>query len=145
MSASRPLWECPRCGAKLVLRNLSHACGDYSVEKFLAGKGPAARRLFERFTELVRACGPVELAPAKTRVAFMVRVRFASVNRLSEGGLSAHVWLRRKLTSRRFQRIEQFGPRCFVHHFRVTAPEQLDDEVLDWLREAYRVGCGAGK
>jgi hypothetical protein len=71
-----PLWTCPRCGAKLVGRNMAHACGDYSIERFLDGKGERARAMFARFVELVESCGPVIAAPAKTRVAFMVRVRF---------------------------------------------------------------------
>ena|ERR1700737_2240105 len=90
---TRPLWECPRCRAKLVTRSLAHACGSYSVKKFLAGKGPKARALFRRFTEQIAACGPYEIAPAKTRVAFMVRTRFASVNRVNETGMSAHFGL----------------------------------------------------
>jgi hypothetical protein len=27
-----------------------------------------------------------------------------------------------------------------VHHFRIVAGEELDDEVRAWLQEAYRVG-----
>lgn len=65
-------------------RNLWHACGDYSVEGFLQGKGTRARELFQRFEELIAACGPYEVAPAKTRVAFMVRVRFAGVQTVSD-------------------------------------------------------------
>jgi hypothetical protein len=30
-----------------------------------------------------------------------------------------------------------------VHHFRVVAPEELDDEFAAWLGEAYAVGQGA--
>jgi len=66
-------WRCPRCGVKLVARNLSHSCGAFSVEKLLAGSGARARDLFARFEALVAACGPYEVAPAKTRVAFLDR------------------------------------------------------------------------
>jgi hypothetical protein len=65
-----------------------HACGDYSLEKFLEGKGVRARELFDRSESLIAACGPYELAPAKTRVAFMARVRFAGVNAISERGMT---------------------------------------------------------
>jgi hypothetical protein len=52
-------------------RNMWHACGDHSVVKLLEGKGEWARELFDRFESLIAACGPYEIAPAKTRVAFM--------------------------------------------------------------------------
>jgi hypothetical protein len=32
-----------------------HACGDYSVEKFLEGKGDRARELFDRFERVSRS------------------------------------------------------------------------------------------
>jgi hypothetical protein len=134
------LWTCPRCGAKLAKRNVYHACGQYSIEKFLAGKGPQARALFNRFVRLVRRCGPFEFAPAKTRVAFMVRIRFAWVSRISERGMTAVVELPRRLNSPRIGRIEHPTTSVYVHYFRVTSLEELDDEVLAWLKESYRAG-----
>lgn len=139
MRAKRPLWSCPECGAKLASKNLSHSCGDWSVERFLSGKGEGARALFARFEGLVARCGPFERAPAKTRVAYMVRMRFAAVNGLSDGGLRAHVCLPRRLESPRISRVETVG-KIHVHHFRVARPEELDDEVLGWLRESYAMG-----
>lgn len=65
-----------------------HACGDHSVERFLAGKGERAGELFDGFESLIAACGPYEVAPGKTRVAFMARVRFAGVNAISDRGMS---------------------------------------------------------
>lgn len=136
----KALWTCPKCGRKFVTRNMWHACGDYTVEGFLAGKGPRGRAMFDRFVALLRRCGPVEVAPAKTRVAFMVRVRFAGVSALSEHGMAIGFALRRPLRSPRIARVVQHGRHWYSHYMRVTAPEDLDDEVLGWLREAYRVG-----
>jgi hypothetical protein len=48
--------------------------------------------------------------------------------------------LARRLDYPRFTRIQEMSPRCFVHHFRIEAVEEIDEEVADWLREAYRVG-----
>jgi hypothetical protein len=36
-------------------------------------RGARERELFERFVALVAACGPYAVAPAKTRVAFLVK------------------------------------------------------------------------
>jgi Domain of unknown function (DUF5655) len=130
------LWTCPKCGRRFVGRNMSHACGDYSVEAFLAGKGERARELFNVFEGLVAACGPYEVAPAKTRVAFMGRVPFASANSLSDRGMNIHFGLPRRLRSRRIRKEEELGS-WFVHHLRITSVDELDDELLAWLRESY--------
>lgn len=136
MASSVPLWTCPRCGRRFVTRNMSHACGDHTVEMFLEGKGERARELFDRFESLIAACGPYEVSPAKTRIAFMGRVRFAAVNSLSDRGMNIHIVLPRRLPSRRVRKVEEIGA-WFVHHLRITSPEELDDELLGWLRESY--------
>ena len=134
---NKPLWTCPKCGAKFVTRNMWHGCGDYSVEKFLEGKGWRARELFERFAGLIAACGPFDTAPAKTRVAFMARVRFAAVLRLSNRGMTVSFGLPRRLEHPRISRIEEYGSGWYGHFVRVTSPEEMDDEMLQWLRESY--------
>ncbi|HEY7589167.1 MAG TPA: DUF5655 domain-containing protein [Thermoplasmata archaeon] len=134
-----PLWTCPRCGKKFVTRNIYHSCGPYTVADFLRGKGPKGRALFRRFESLLRACGPVTVAPNKTGIAFMVRVRFAGVRRVSDRGMTFAFALLRRIESPRIAKVEQYG-KWYGHIVRVTEPGQLDDEVLRWLRESYRVG-----
>ena len=136
----RPLWTCPKCRRQFINTNMPHSCGRYSVRKFLAGKGQEAISLYEHFSDLVRECGPVQIAPAKTRIGFQVRMIFAAVNKLSDHGLEAHVVLTRRLKSARFRRIDAMTPKCYVHHFRIDSPSELDDEVKSWLQEAYQVG-----
>ena len=135
----RPLWTCPKCGRKFVTRNMWHACGPYTVESFLAGKGARARTLFDRFVELIDRCGPYEVAPAKTRVAFMGRVRFAGVSRVSDRGMTIGFALPAPRKSPRFSKVQAIVPGWYGHWMRITDPAQLDDQVLCWLRESYRL------
>ena len=129
-------WTCPRCGAKLVAKNLSHSCGDHSIEKFLDGKSERGRDLFQRFALLIARCGPFDVAPAKTRVAFMAEVRFASVNRIGEDTIDVHFVLPRAIESARFRRVEQVG-KLYVHHLRISHRRELDRELAGWLRQSY--------
>jgi hypothetical protein len=98
-----------------------HACGDYSVEGFLEGKGNRARELFDGFERLVAACGPYEVAPAKTRVAFMGRVRFAGVNAISERGMTIAFGLPRPMRHPRVRKIEDFGGGWYGHWVRISS------------------------
>ncbi len=132
----KPLHTCPTCGVKLVVRNLSHSCGDFSIAKFLDGKSTAGRALFDRFVRAIAACGPYEVAPAKTRVAFLVAVRFASVNRIGDDSIDIHFVLPEALESPRFKRVEHLG-KLHVHHLRLTRPKDIDRELRGWLRRSY--------
>jgi hypothetical protein len=124
--------RCPRCGVKLLHPRQTHSCGRHSVQRFLAGRTVPERALYRRFVALIAAGGPYELAPARTRIAFLAEVRFASVNGLGPRGLDVHLVLPRRLRSARFRRVEQLG-RLFVHHLRFTAPAQLDAQVAAWV------------
>ncbi|HEX8903590.1 MAG TPA: DUF5655 domain-containing protein, partial [Longimicrobiaceae bacterium] len=92
-----------------------------------------------RFAEAVAACGPVVVAPAKTRIGFQVRMIFSAVS-VRRDRLDAHVVLARWLERPRFTRIESISPRNHVHHFRIHHPDEVDAEVEAWLRESYAVG-----
>ena len=130
------MWTCPKCGVKLVSRNLSHSCGDFSIEKFLAGKSARGRALFDRFVQLIAGCGPYDVAPAKTRVAFMTKVRFASVNRVGDDSIDVHLVLPRAIESARFRRVEQLG-KLYVHHLRLSDDADFDRELAGWVRASY--------
>jgi hypothetical protein len=87
----------------------------------------------------VRRCGPVIVLPEKSRIAFQVRMSFAQVTPRRQW-LDGHVVLARRLEHPRFRRIESLSPRNHVHHFRLQALEDVDEDFELWLREAYSVG-----
>ncbi len=64
---------------------------------------------------------------------------FATVS-LRQERMVGHVVLARRLESPRFTKIESISPRNHIHSFSFQSPEELNDEVLSWLREAYSVG-----
>ena len=119
--------------------NQTHSCGSYTVEQHLGGKSSDVISLYEQFVALVKRCGPVTIVPAKTRIGFQVRMIFTALS-VRQRSLDCHVVLSRRLESARFMRIQSLSPRNHVHYFSIKSPEDLDDEVLGWLREAYEVG-----
>lgn len=133
------MWTCPRCGRQFANRNQSHACGGWTVDDHLREASPEVAGLFHRFVELVERCGPVTLAPTKTRIGFKVRMTFAAVS-LRRDRIDGHVILARRLEDPRFVEIVSLGARSHQHRFRLASTEELDDQVLGWLREAYAVG-----
>jgi len=70
---------------------------------------------------------------------FQVRMPFADVL-LKKNWLDAYVILARRLENPRFTKIETLSPRNHIHYFWIQSPDEIDGEVLGWLREAYRVG-----
>ena len=134
------LWVCPGCGRTFANRNQTHTCATLGdLDRHFAGAEPAVRETFERVLAAVRASGPVSVLPEKTRIALHVRMSFAALMPRRRW-LNGHLVLARRVGSPRFIRVETYSPRNVLHAFRLTAPEQVDDEFAAWLGEAYLVG-----
>jgi hypothetical protein len=101
--------------------------------------GPRARAFYRRFEGMIAKCGPFHIAPAKTRIAFLARVRFAGVSALSERGVTVAFAMPRPLRSRRFTKVEEIVPGWWGHWLRITEVDQLDEQLQGWLRRSYRL------
>ena len=109
------------------------------MENWKARMGPRARALYRRFEAMIAKCGPFHIAPAKTRIAFLGRVRFAGVSALSERGMTVAFALPEPARSTRFAKVEEIVPGWWGHYLRVTEIGQLDAELQKWLRQSYRL------
>ncbi|HUK88088.1 MAG TPA: DUF5655 domain-containing protein [Terriglobales bacterium] len=136
----KPLWRCPRCGARFVTRNIWHSCGKHSLKRLFARSQPHLLPLFRKFARLVRACGPVRMIPQKTRVVFMVRVRFAGCYP-RKTHLLCGLALPKRTPHARFLRIESYGKHFHGHYLRLASEKDLDAQVQRWLRASYKVGA----
>ena len=135
----KTLWKCPRCGAKFVTRNMWHSCGKFSLRAHFARSEPRVYRLYRRFVQLVRACGPVTIIPQKTRIAFQVRVRFAGITP-RKSYLLVGFWFTERRDHPRFFRIERYYPSAYGHFLRLESDDDFDRDFKSWLREAYAIG-----
>ncbi len=145
ITGENPLWTCPKCGARLLVKNLWHSCGLATLDDWQSRMGPRGRRLYNRFEQLIANCGEYYAAPAKTRIAFLGRIRFASVTRITEDAMKCGFAMPHPLKSPRFQKVEEVVPGWWVHWLIVTKPEQLDEEVQGWLRDSYRLLGSGGR
>lgn len=134
------MWTCPRCGAQFVNKNNWHACGNFKVEDFLKGKPQSMKNLFWFLIEEIKKFGPITLHPAKTRVALMMQVRFASVNRVTKNSLHCHLWLKRKPDSKKFYRVDTLSRNDFVCHFKLSDEDFVDTEFRKFMKQAFENG-----
>jgi hypothetical protein len=134
------MWVCSACGRTFANRNQTHTCAALTdLERHFAGVDTAVRDTFERILAVVRAAGPVTVLAEKTRIALHVRMSFAALTPRRHW-LGGHLVLARRVDSPRFTRVETYSPRNILHAFRLTTPDEVDDEFAAWLGEAYRVG-----
>jgi hypothetical protein len=114
----------------------------YTTKDHLLGKDTVIVTLYERFVELVEACGPFEYIVGKDGIAFKGQRRNFAVAKPRPRWLDGVLVLQHRLRDPRIRGAQSYTKRLFGNQFRVTKPDQLDDEFATWIREAYQVGKG---
>jgi hypothetical protein len=137
-SGGTDLWICPRCGARLVSRNMWHSCGSFTLEDLFAGARPGVLDLARRYVAMLHDLGDVQVLPQKTRLTCVARVRFAGLYP-RKAGFRASFALERWVDSARIVQTEDYGPHWRLHYVDVRTADDLDDELRGWLEESYRV------
>jgi hypothetical protein len=112
------------------------------VEDLLA-EGTLGHQVYEVLAGLVDGLGPTTVRTGRSQVAFRRRTGFCWV--WLPGRYLAHpaaevvvsLALPRHDDSPRWKESLQVTGRRWMHHLEVHGPEDLDEEVLAWLAEAY--------
>lgn len=115
---------------------------EWTVERHLRDKPEQVVALYRRFIVLAEACGPFGYSVAKTAITLKGTRRGFAGLRPRKASLDGYLDLQRRVEDVRIRRSGPYTKRLFVHHFRVAAVSELDDEFAGWLCEAYAVGEG---
>lgn len=116
---------------------------EWTVESHLEGKPTEIVALYRRFIDLVLACGPFTYAVSKTAITLKGTRRGFAGAKPTHRSLDGYLDLHRRVRDTRIRRSSPYTKRLFVHQFRLTTPDQLDDVFAGWVRDAYAVGSGA--
>lgn len=133
-----PVWHCPKCGARLVTRNLSHSCGQWTLETLFRSSSPSVLVLARKYVAMLRSLGDVQVIAQKTRLVAVARVRFAGLTPRKNAFVASFA-LHRWLKSPRIIDTVDYGPRWRAHFVRVESRGDLDDELRSWLQESHDV------
>ncbi|MDF1542815.1 MAG: DUF5655 domain-containing protein [Anaerosomatales bacterium] len=115
-----------------------------TLDEFFADREPDSRELFEAVRAAVESVGPAQVRATGSQVAFRRRTAFAWAwvpGRYLRGSdlppLVLSIGLRRRDASPRWKEVVEPAPGRFMHHLEVRSADDLDDEVREWLAEAW--------
>jgi hypothetical protein len=114
-----------------------------SPEDFFAGSA-GGLAVFRRVADLVDGAVPdVVVRVSTSQVAFRRGRRGVAYLwrpgqylRKPAAEVVLSIPLRRRLPSARFKEVVHPAPEVWMHHLEIRSPDEVDDEVAAWLREA---------
>jgi len=113
-----------------------------TLDEFFAGRDES-RRLFEVVRDAVAALGPADIRVTRSQVAFRRRRAFAWAwmpGQYLQGRVAPLVLtvaLPAQDESPRWKQVVEPAQGRFIHHLELYTRADLDDEVADWLRQAW--------
>ena len=106
-----------------------------------------SRKLFDAVRSIINTIGPTELRVSKSQVAFWRKKAVARVWIPAQylGGNPAPLVLtlgfRTRNKSHRWKQIVEPTPGRFTHHLELYSVADLDEEVRNWLQEAWMMAA----
>lgn len=130
-------WTCPECNRRFARRGQPHECAPAMTLADYFSSGPAHERpIFEAVMAAMEPIGPVHVEPVSVGI-FLKRARSFAQLRPRDKWVNLSFGLRRRLDSPRIRTRQDAGGGRTHHVIRLVGPDDVDEEVRDWLAEAY--------
>lgn len=136
------MWICPLCGQQFINNNQVHSCNDKTLNDFLDGKSALTLSLFWHFVQQYKRIGDISVHPTKSMIAFAAKKRIAYITRLGKNFVDITFPFDQPYPDNLcFQKIAQVpGQQQFNHHFRMMSIDDINEEVMSFMRLAYEKG-----
>jgi hypothetical protein len=101
-----------------------------------AGKDTAVRATYARLLNVLQTVGPFQEEPKKTSVHLVNTSGFAGIHP-RKSFLYLNLRMDRALQGERIAKSEQVSKNRYHNEIKITTPDEVDGELIDWLKEAY--------
>ncbi|GEO06063.1 hypothetical protein AAE02nite_37270 [Adhaeribacter aerolatus] len=125
-------------------RTPQHTNEQKTIADFLAGKSEHTVALFNHFVQQYQLIGPVTLHPAKTMIGMATpQRRIAYITQLGKNFMQVVFPFQQPYRDNLcFEKIAQVPGQNhqYNHHFRMYAPEDVNEEIQQFMQIAYNLG-----
>jgi hypothetical protein len=132
-------WVCPNCEREFGRANQGHTCvPGITVEELLGRHPERFTEIYERILDALRPLGPVHEDAVEIGV-FLKSDRKIAEFRPQVRAVQLYLVLPEPRADPRVQRVMPGGDRHW-HVIKLREPDDVDEQLRDWLAEAYDFG-----
>ena len=111
---------------------------DTSAALFV-GKDENVQAIYTRLLEVMRTLGPVKEEPKKTSIHLVRNAGFAGVHP-RKSYLYLNLRTDYPIDNPRIIKTEQVSKNRFHNELKLNSPDEVDEELIGWLKDAYTLG-----
>jgi hypothetical protein len=110
----------------------------HTVGQHFDGRSPAVREIYDTIVAASRELGPVKEDPKKTSIHLNRKSAFAGIQTRREF-LILTLTATDDIDSPRITKREHTSANRWHHEVKIRRPDEIDAQVLGWLRNAYEL------
>ena len=109
-----------------------------TVASHFEGKEPVVRAIYDKLLVGLTSYGEVKAVPKQTSIHLDNASGFAGVY-TRKNYINLHFRLATKIDNPRIAKVEQLSARRFKHTVKLEAVEDVDQQLFEWLKDAYEL------
>ena len=130
-------WVCPNCDREFASANQAHVCvPGVTVNDLLARHPRWVTEIYDAIIDHLRSLGPVHEDAVNVGI-FLKSDRKIAEFRPRVRSVLLSLYLPYEISDLRIARTLPAAADRIVHLFKLTSPAQVDDQLREWLAEAY--------
>ncbi len=130
------MWKCGKCCRSFAKNNQSHSCTSYTLDEHFKNKGDQ-RDLFNAYLDYIRKnIGDFQIEAVPCCIHLVNTYTFSAAWILKDK-IRIDFMSPEKIINKRITKTEQPSANRYVHYLEIEEIEDLDDELANWLKQAY--------
>lgn len=110
----------------------------YDIAYHLDNKEPIVKEIYDYLLTSLRAFGPVTEAVKKTSIHLDRKTGFGGIHP-RKSYINLVIRTDYEIKNTRISKCEQISKHRFHHTIKLTKVEDIDEELLNWLKDAYEL------
>ena len=111
----------------------------YTSAALFVGKYELVQAIYTRLREALSTLGPFQEEPKKTSIHLVRNAGFAGVHP-RKSYLYLNLRTDYPINNPRIAKTEQVSKNRFHNELKLNAPDEVDEELIGWLKDAYTLG-----
>jgi hypothetical protein len=134
----KKLWKCAKCSREFAKKNQAHSCVSFPLENHFKDK-EYAKELFTYLKEKIEAStGQLKIESLPCCIHLVSNYTFGAVWAMKDK-LRIDFRTNFPIESSRIWKMIQMSPNRYLYYFEIKEKEEIDKELLGWIKAAYKL------
>jgi cytoplasmic iron level regulating protein YaaA (DUF328/UPF0246 family) len=130
------IMDMPQMWRQFERKGQTHSCKFFPLEEHFKGKD-RGKALYEKFKDAIKnRLGDFKIESLECCIHFVSTFTFAAV-KIFKDKIVVDFSLERNLGTERAQKNIQFSAHRYLYYITVKNENEIDDELIEWIWEAY--------